>query len=159
MTARVQFYLREEAPDGYTYTSIPVLGPKVGRVEIASAPQLGDLCHLTGVGRVRVIQRSWMHARWGSVDWPTAEPRPVVPPLLDLIVVKADGTFVDAVTNVTGEHDFLRGLVAAFVDPSDCRFDHHGTCQEHLAGTYRGRCPHAVAKEHLARVLDEEQEP
>ncbi|MFI6368676.1 hypothetical protein ACIBG0_38840 [Nocardia sp. NPDC050630] len=48
----------------------------------------------------------------------------------------------------------LRQLVADFVDPDDCHFDHHGGCQAHgyLSLKPGELCPHAEAKQYLAEV-------
>ncbi|MFE7744456.1 hypothetical protein [Nocardia sp. NPDC057455] len=48
----------------------------------------------------------------------------------------------------------LRRLVADFVDPDDCWFDHHGGCQAHgyLSLEPGEICPHEEAKQYLAEV-------
>lgn len=49
---------------------------------------------------------------------------------------------------IEAERDELRALVADFVDPSDCRYDHHGYCQEH-GWLQEGVCPNKRAKQLL----------
>lgn len=51
----------------------------------------------------------------------------------------------------------LRRLLAEFADPdddSDCRFDHHGGCQEHghLSIEPGEMCPYAEAQQYLREV-------
>ena len=45
----------------------------------------------------------------------------------------------------------LLALIADFVDPDPCWFDHHGYCQAHGWFETDPKCPHARAKE----VLDQ----
>lgn len=45
----------------------------------------------------------------------------------------------------------LLGLIADFVDPDPCYYDHHGYCQAHGWTDTEPRCPHARAKELLAQ--------
>lgn len=48
---------------------------------------------------------------------------------------------------VTSTVTIKRRLLEAFVDPSECRFDHHGECQEHNFHVDLGQtCPQADLK-------------
>lgn len=51
-----------------------------------------------------------------------------------------------------GERDRMFLLIADLVDDGECRFDHHGGCQEHgyLELEPGELCPHAEAKQLLA---------
>jgi hypothetical protein len=49
-----------------------------------------------------------------------------------------------------------RKIIEKFYDDSPCRFDHHGYCQEHLAGEIDQRCTNLVAKEYLGLQSERE---
>ncbi len=53
---------------------------------------------------------------------------------------------------VTADRDRLAEALRELIDPSECRFDHHGGCQEHgfLEPEPGEVCPHAKAKQLLA---------
>jgi hypothetical protein len=63
-----------------------------------------------------------------------------------------EGAFIASQTTVIrdlcAERDELRDIIESLVDPTDCRFDHDGACQEHnvLITGIRDQCPHARAK-------------
>lgn len=56
---------------------------------------------------------------------------------------------------VQDERDALLGIVRDLVDPSECRWDHHGYCQAH-GWLDDIECPHARAKK-LLPVIEERQ--
>lgn len=104
MTERVRchFYLRERVKDGqFFYSSVLLQGPKGdGCLHTFHPPAVGDLIYLwdklqKGPGSVRVLARSWLHASWGSTHWPHGAAFPTDVPLLDIIVEREDGPFVD----------------------------------------------------------------
>lgn len=99
-----RFYVRTQVSDDpllYRYEQVIVRdhdGSGVSRLRYP--PVTGDLIGLFGEsaatrGTFRVIGRSWMHADYGSISWPLTKSEPVNGPLLDLIVVPADGLFVN----------------------------------------------------------------
>lgn len=51
----------------------------------------------------------------------------------------------------------LLDLIADFVDPDPCYFDHHGYCQAHGWFDTDPKCPHARAKELLAKQTDDKE--
>lgn len=57
----------------------------------------------------------------------------------------------DEIHRLRAERDQLRRLLADILDDSDCRFDHHGGCQEHgFLWLDRGEvCPNHEARELL----------
>ena len=57
-------------------------------------PSIGDIVYLPG-GMHEVVARQWVYASWGSMDWPHHETQPLTGPLLDIIVVPAEGVFRD----------------------------------------------------------------
>lgn len=101
MSVRCHFYVRTQVNlgSGYRYHSIAVREPAgAGPVLLAEALAMGDLVSLRDentqvVGSYRVIERSWLHASYGSYDWPYNAPMATTPPMLDLIVVEAEGVF------------------------------------------------------------------
>lgn len=46
-------------------------------------------------------------------------------------------------------------LLECFVDPDECWFDHHGSCQTHSCGKFNGRCANEVAKEIIKKYKEE----
>lgn len=62
-------------------------------------------------------------------------------------------SLLDRVAELEAELDVAVLLVEALVDEDDCWFDHHGGCQAHgfLSLEPGEKCPHAEAKELLAR--------
>lgn len=99
-----RFYVRTQVSDDpllYRYEPVIVRDYEgSGASHLRHPPAIGDLIGLAGNtkptrGVFRVIDRSWFHADYGSASWPFGNAEPVDGPLLDLIVVPADGLFVN----------------------------------------------------------------
>lgn len=95
---RCWFYERVAADGGgWHYDRIARRGPDgADALVTATPPAVGDSVYLPG-GMFRVVERSWLYSAWGSVDWPYGEPEPVVGPMLDCVVERCAGLFVDEV--------------------------------------------------------------
>jgi hypothetical protein len=99
-------YERREKDGGFSYDQVGVDGPsdRFPHLYTTHPPVVGDLITLTyvvqglrSVGTYRVVERSWLHAAYGSVAWPRDQVRPVEPTALHLIVEEADRPFADEV--------------------------------------------------------------
>lgn len=101
---RCQFYERVAVEGGYHYDMISINGPGgYGRLVTPHPPAKGDLVSLWDAfndrgGMFRVLERTWHHSGYGSTDWPYGEPTSKEGPMLDIIVERADGPFVDEVS-------------------------------------------------------------
>lgn len=102
-TPRCAFHVRTTVSDGppptYHYEQVHLSGwDHDGRLHTPHPPQVGDLIFLwddlkKNGGYYRVIERSWLHAAYGSTDWPHAEMSPKKGPLVDIVVEPAEGIF------------------------------------------------------------------
>lgn len=77
-------------------------------------PAVGDLVgiydHITHQAHtLRVVERAWHHASYGSADWPPLEPLTTVGPMLDLICEAADGPFVNEAPAGPDPEEEMRG--------------------------------------------------
>lgn len=95
-----RFYIRAAAGDDqFRYESIHCSCSRFdGRIPTPHPPLPGDLISLWDSlekkgGMFRVIERSWHHASYGSVNWPYTENLPVEGPGMDIIVEPAEGVF------------------------------------------------------------------
>lgn len=93
---RCSFYIRTPSaahPDMWDYTSVD-LGTPSHTLDTFHPPQVGDRIAL-GAPMFEVVARDWMHPQHGSGAWPYRELYPVVGPMMQVIVVPAEGLFVD----------------------------------------------------------------
>lgn len=111
LATKCYFYLRVPAADGtYTYDAVNTDNCSYGGqgFETLHPPVVGDLISFydkrtkTSVG-LRVIERSWSHTEYGSMDWPVIEPHPVSGPLLTLICEADQGPFRNEAPTTEGE--------------------------------------------------------
>lgn len=106
---RCSFYERTPVEGGYRYEKISISSPRGDtRMETAHPPLVGDLIFLSDAtseraGQYRVIERSWLHSSWGSTDWPYDKPASKTGPLLDIVVERAAGPFMDEVSSAEEE--------------------------------------------------------
>lgn len=94
---RCVFRLRVKVTDAptYRYDYLDVKGPAWnGMLSLMHPPLIGDLILLPDAGTVRIIDRCWTHASYGSTNWPHISPHAEVGPRLELIVEKAEGPYV-----------------------------------------------------------------
>jgi hypothetical protein len=112
---RCQFAVRYPAGDGkWRYQPVDIASPGGGAfVPMTWPPVVGDLISLWDRGKYqpeggplfRVVDRGWMHASWGSADWPYGESEPRTGPLVDIIVEPASqGVYRDE-TPICAEAD------------------------------------------------------
>lgn len=103
LATKCYFYLRTPTNNGTcTYAAVNTDSCTYGgkAFETLHPPAVGDLLSFydkrteTSVG-LRVIERSWAHTGYGSVNWPVIEPHPISGPILTLICEAADGPFRD----------------------------------------------------------------
>jgi hypothetical protein len=91
---RVHFYIREQVPGGYTYTSsdevLVHIPPSVDDIVALRIPELNH---------GRVVERSWLYAARGSVAWPAHLAYQQDPMMLDVIVEPSTGLFRDEIYN------------------------------------------------------------
>jgi hypothetical protein len=107
---RVRFAIRYPAGDDtWRYEPVDVGNPGgQGFTALEYPPATGDLISLWDRSRharglppleggpgFRVLDRSWHHSSYGSMDWPYGEQVPRSGPLLDIIVEPADGPYRD----------------------------------------------------------------
>ncbi|GGX51428.1 hypothetical protein [Streptomyces noursei] len=99
---RCQFQARTPAGAGmFRYTVLNINNPyNDGYLRTAHPPACGDHIFLRDAsansgGNYRVVGRSWLHASYGSANWPRGETVPATGPLLSLVVEPADGLLVD----------------------------------------------------------------
>jgi hypothetical protein len=82
----------------YHYRQISLPTPGVDGWRTPWPPAVGDLVSLPDAGMYRVVDRGWMFAGYGSMNWPAATgpgpARPVVGPILTVLVEAAEGMFV-----------------------------------------------------------------
>lgn len=101
---RCSFYERTPVEGGYHYEKISLRNPRGDTyLETDHPPLVGDLIFLSDAtsdrrGQYRVIERSWLHSSWGSTDWPYVESVSTTGPLLDIVVERAEGPFVNEVS-------------------------------------------------------------
>lgn len=100
---RCAFYLRTQVTDDptYRYERIEISSPRGdGLLPTPNPPAVGDLILLsdsfrrTG-GMFRVIERAWLHAQFGSADWPYTSAHAQNGPTLEVIVEPTEGPFVN----------------------------------------------------------------
>lgn len=98
-----RFHIRVQVTSDptYRYEHVHMTTPDgSGTLITPHPPAVGDLIGLydqikkTG-GTYRVIERCWGHSSFGSMNWPWTERLSTVGPSLDLIVVAAEGLFVN----------------------------------------------------------------
>lgn len=98
---RCSFYVRSAVASGYRYDPVHLTSVNHdGMLPTCHPPLPGDLISLYDSlthagGTYRVIERAWLHAGYGSTNWPVLEPLPIEGPMLDIIVEAADGPFRD----------------------------------------------------------------
>jgi hypothetical protein len=104
------FYLRTDAGGGqYHYTRFSIPGYiNDGGLLTENVPLVGDLVGLNDQyddrnGQYRVIERSWGHNQYGSVNWPVTSMQAEQPDMLTIIVVEDDGPFRNEAN--TGEEE------------------------------------------------------
>ncbi|MDA8370288.1 hypothetical protein [Saccharomonospora sp.] len=101
--AECAFTVREPAEDGqFHYERIWVDGRESdGRIHTAHPPVVGDIIglrdrHTGRDGMFEVVMRQWSHAGYLSAAWPYGDPRPNSGPMVEIIVVPAEGVFRNA---------------------------------------------------------------
>lgn len=106
------FYTKTRAgDDGYHYRPVHLRGWEEGPLITFHPPAIGDLIWLhdsdtpSNRGTWRVTGRDWMHNDYGSPNWPHGEQHPIAGPLLTIIVVPAEGLFVDQVTEADEDEE------------------------------------------------------
>lgn len=97
---RCMFYLRIDDGNGaFHYNQIEVDSwNRDGALHTEHPPLKDDILWLVDrVSRkrhtVRVLERSWAHNQYGSANWPVTETEPMMPDILDILVVPAEGMF------------------------------------------------------------------
>jgi hypothetical protein len=93
---RCSFYVRVPEGDGFRYDPVEADAPN-GVLPTPYPPSPGDLIFIHG-GVYEVIVRQWLHASWGSYDWPHVQAEPQDGPMMDIIVTPAEGVFRDEVS-------------------------------------------------------------
>jgi hypothetical protein len=111
---RCSFHVKAPTADGkFTYAALTLNSSRGDSYLVTAYPPLvGDLISLYDPyaklgGVFRVVDRMWMHSSFGSIDWPYGQDRPSTGPLLDIIVVAAEGMYVDE-----ANAEELRGMTA-----------------------------------------------
>jgi hypothetical protein len=90
-----------EDPPSYRYDTIRVAGwHGDGCLHTQHPPMVGDLIFLMddftkASGEYLVLERSWTHPGYGSVNWQSGKPRPTHGPLVAYIVERVEGMFRD----------------------------------------------------------------
>lgn len=100
--AACAFTVRQPAEHGqFRYERIWVDGRDGdGRIHTAHPPVVGDIVGLrdrfTGRdGMFEVVMRQWSHPQYLSAAWPNGERRPNIGPMVDIVVIPAEGVFRD----------------------------------------------------------------
>jgi hypothetical protein len=102
--ARCAFYIRTPVDGGFRYEGAAVRSPDNLYLPTEHVPDVGDWVTVPGVaGSHRVVARSWVHAAWGSANWPYGHQEPDTGPLVYLIVEDEPGPFIDEVYEPEGE--------------------------------------------------------
>lgn len=97
MDVRCVFRLRVKVTDAptYRYDYVDIRSPThTGEISLIHPPLIGDLILLPNAGMVRVVDRCWSHASYGSTYWPYTSPHATVGPRLEVIVEQAEGPYL-----------------------------------------------------------------